>query len=120
MSKRRDPSPDARTVIPGQRVTYHNEPKVPDRTPIKIGRVIKDPKAKKHQRVIRMTIALPVSVELVVGTNEENPDADSDWEILATRNARCGDVSPRIVSEAMHEMDFAAMAAQAANAKDEA
>jgi hypothetical protein len=134
MSKRREPSPDARTVVPGQSVTYHNVPlaKYNDAKPLKIGRVIKAAtkplkigrvikaeasKPRKHQRVIRMSLALPVSVELVVGTDDDDPSADSDWEILKASDPNC-EVSPRLVSESMHEMDAAALAALAASAKD--
>lgn len=73
---------------------------------------------RKHQRRIRVSVILPASVELLVGTDDEDPDEDSDWEILDARDPHC-EVSRRIVEENMHAVDAAAMAAAAANARDE-
>ena len=72
----------------------------------------------KHQRTIRVSVVLPASVEVVVGTNDDDPGEDSDWEILAARDPRC-EVSARVVSENMHDLDFQSMAVSAANAKDD-
>lgn len=72
----------------------------------------------KHQRRIRISVALPASVELLIGTNDADPSEDSDWEILAVHSARC-EATPRIVEESMHDIDFEALAVAAANAKDE-
>jgi hypothetical protein len=113
-------SPDARTVVPGHVVSYHNQP-VGNGLPALIDAsksVRSGQKRYKHQRTIRVSVVLPASVELVVGTNDDDPDEDCDWEILAARDVRC-EVSPRMVEENMHGTDFAAMAAQAANAKDD-
>lgn len=73
---------------------------------------------RKHQRRIRISVVLPASVELLVGTNDEDPDEDSDWEILDARDPRC-EVTRRLVEENMHDADFDALAAAAASAKDE-
>jgi hypothetical protein len=77
--------------------------------------------SRKHERRIRISVVLPTSVELVVGTDEDDPDESSDWEILEARDPRC-EVSPRIVEESMHVDDFAGLArdaARAPNAEDE-
>lgn len=124
MSKRKTPntsSPDARTVIPGREVAYHNAPALGnirfegDRA--KLGDVRRDPKSKKHQRRIRISVVLPASVELIVGTNDADPNEDTDWEILSVHNIRC-EATPRTVSENMHDGDFEALATAAANAED--
>ena len=72
---------------------------------------------KKHQRRVRISVVLPASVEMVVGTNDDDPSEDSDWEILSIRSATC-EATPRMVSENMHDVDFEALAAAAANAED--
>lgn len=79
----------------------------------------KTPQPRKHQRRIRISVVLPASVELLVGTNDEDPDEDSDWEILEARDPRC-EVSRRVVEENMHDADCVALAAAAASAEDEA
>lgn len=71
----------------------------------------------KHQRVLRFSVVLPVSVELVVGTDDEDPNEDSDWQILAARDPSC-EVTPRIVEENMRSADFSALAARAAETQD--
>ncbi len=72
---------------------------------------------KKHQRIIRFSVVVPASVELIVGTDDDDPSKDSDWEILSVQNVRC-EATARIVEENMHNEDFAALAALAASAKD--
>lgn len=76
------------------------------------------PKKHQHQRRVRISVALPANVELLVGTNDDDPSEDSDWEILYVRSVNC-EASPRMVEEHMHDVDFEALAAAAANAKDE-
>ena len=71
----------------------------------------------KHQRLIRMSVVVPASVELLVGTNDDEPGEDSDWEILAVRDARC-EATPTTIAESMHDADFGALAALAAKTKD--
>ena len=71
----------------------------------------------KHERKVRFGAVLPVSVELVVGTNEDDPDENSDWEVLSVRSANC-DATPRTVMENMGEEDFAELARVAAAAED--
>jgi hypothetical protein len=73
---------------------------------------------RRHQRRIRISVVVPVSVELLVGTDDEDPDKDSDWEILEARDPRC-EVSRRVVEENMHDEDCAALVAAAASAEDE-
>lgn len=70
-----------------------------------------------HRRTVRISVTLPASVELIVGTNDEDPSEDSDWEILKVVNIRC-EATPRMVDENMHEADSAALAVEAANADD--
>lgn len=77
------------------------------------------PQHRRHQRRIRISVVVPASVELLVGTNDEDPDEDTDWEILDARDPRC-EVSRRVVEENMHDADFAALAAAARSAEDEA
>jgi hypothetical protein len=74
-------------------------------------------KPKKHQRRIRISVVLPATVELLVGTDDDDPSEDSDWEILSARDPRC-EVSPRVIGENMHDTDFEALTSTAANAKD--
>ena len=74
--------------------------------------------SRKHQRVVRISVVLPVTVELLVGTDDARPSADSDWEILSVRSARC-EATPRDVEERMHSEDFAELARIAAKAKDQ-
>jgi hypothetical protein len=57
------------------------------------------------------------SVTLLVGTNDDDPDEDSDWEILAVRQASV-EATPRLVQENMHDVDYEALGVAAANAKD--
>ena len=72
----------------------------------------------KHQRRVRISVVLPASVELLVGTDDDDPSADSDWEILSVHSASC-EATPRNVAENMHDVDFAALNAAAATAEDE-
>ena len=72
---------------------------------------------KKHQRIVRFSVVVPASIEMLVGTDDDDPDESSDWEILSIRDVRC-DATPRTVAENMHGSDFEALAALAANAKD--
>jgi hypothetical protein len=76
------------------------------------------PKRLKHQRRVRIGVVLPASVVLVVGTDDDDPSEDSDWKILSVDSASC-EATPRIVEENMHNVDFEALAAAAANAEDE-
>ena len=87
-------------------------------TPRKIGRGSKHETRHKHRRRIRISVVLPASVELLVGTNDDDPSTDSDWEILSVDSASC-EATPRLVTENMHDGDFAALAAAAATAEDE-
>lgn len=72
---------------------------------------------KKHERVVKISCVLPASVTLLVGTNDDDPDEDSDWEILAVRQALV-EATPRLVQENMHDVDYEALGVAAANAKD--
>jgi hypothetical protein len=76
-------------------------------------------KPKKHQRVVHLGVVLPVSVELLVGTSDDDPDADSDWEILEVRHAHC-ETTARLVTESLtdEDLDLAALNEVAARAKD--
>lgn len=78
----------------------------------------RQPKPMKHQRRVRISIVLPTSVELIVGTNDDDPDENSDWAILSVVSASC-QATPRAVEENMHDVDFESLAAVAANAEDE-
>ncbi len=70
-----------------------------------------------HRRLVRVEVALPTYVELIVGTNDEDPDEHSDWEILDVVRTNC-DTPPRQVGEHMHDADFEALSVAAFNAKD--
>jgi hypothetical protein len=72
---------------------------------------------KKHRRKVRISVVLPAVVELIVGTDDDNPSEGSDWEILSVSNASC-EATPKLVEENMHDVDFEALNAAAANAKD--
>lgn len=73
---------------------------------------------KKHQRRIRFSVVLPATVELLVGTNDDDPSEESDWEILSVLSAHC-EASPKMVEEHMQGSDFEGLAAAAANAEDQ-
>lgn len=83
-----------------------------------MSRVPKQVKQYKHRRKIRISVVLPVSVEVVVGTNDADPSEDSDWEILSAEDPHCA-VSKRLVEENMHAADSDELAKLAAAAKDE-
>jgi hypothetical protein len=74
-------------------------------------------KPPKHQRRIRLGVVLPAAVELIVGTDDDEPGEDSDWQILSVLSVGC-DATPREVAEHMHDSDFEALNAAAAKAKD--
>jgi hypothetical protein len=71
----------------------------------------------KHQHRIKISVVLPVSVDLLVGTDDDDPSADSDWAILSVRSTSC-EAEPRTVEESMSGEDFAALDAAAAKAED--
>lgn len=77
----------------------------------------KTPSKYKHQRRVRISVVLPASVDLIVGTNENDPDDSSDWQILSVVSANC-EASVRQVEENMHDVDAEALAVAAANAED--
>jgi hypothetical protein len=114
-------SPDALTVVPGREVTYHNEPQLPKKSGT-VKTSVHQPAAPiarrpAHQRIIRISVLLPASVELLVGTNEDVPSEDADWEILAVREAGC-EATIQLVQENMRSTEFAELAVLAARAKD--
>lgn len=74
-------------------------------------------KQYKHQRRVRISVVLPTTVSLIVGTNDDAPDDGSDWEILSVQSTTC-EATPRLVAESMHDVDFEALAAAAASAED--
>jgi hypothetical protein len=71
----------------------------------------------KHQRLVKIGVVLPTSVELLVGTNDDEPSEDGDWEILSVHRANC-EATPTTVRENMCDEDFTALNAAAAKAKD--
>lgn len=77
----------------------------------------REAKHKKHQRRVRIGVTLPSNVEIVVGTDDDDPSKDSDWEILSVVSASC-EATPRAVEENMSDEDFDALNTAAANAKD--
>ena len=111
-------SPDARTVVPGREIGYHNEPTSPSARGVELTSLPKSkpPSQRKHQRVVRISVVLPVTVELLVGTDDAKPREDSDWEILSVRSTSC-EAGPRLVEENMAVEDFAALARLAVKAK---
>jgi hypothetical protein len=75
------------------------------------------PKGFKHQRRVTISAVLPSSVTLIVGTDDDEPDDGSDWEIASVVDVRC-EATPRLISENMHSEDFEALYIAAAKAKD--
>ena len=75
-------------------------------------------RTSKHQRVIRISVVLPVSVELLVGNDDDKPNTESDWQILAVRSASC-EATRQLVEENMSGEDFEELASAAAKAKDQ-
>ena len=74
-------------------------------------------KNAKHKRRVKIGVLLPVSVDCIVGTNDDDPSEESDWEILSIRSATC-EATPRMVSENMTDVDAIALAEAANNAED--
>lgn len=70
----------------------------------------------KHRRKILVELCLPVTVELVVGTDDD-PTEDADWQVLEVCRANC-DATPRDVHEHSTEDDFESIAVSATNSKD--
>ena len=75
-------------------------------------------KTRKHQRRVLLSVVLPAVVELIVGTDDDDPSEDSDWEILSVISTSC-EATPRMVEENAQGEDLAALAARAARAKDQ-
>ena len=71
----------------------------------------------KHERIVQISAVLPVAVELIVGTDDDDPGEDSDWKILSVRSANC-EASPRMVEENMGEDESAELSRAAARAED--
>lgn len=71
----------------------------------------------KHERLIRVGLVLPVTVEMTVGTNDDLADAESDWTVLTVRHAAC-EATPRMVEENMRDDDAEIIAQKAAEAED--
>ena len=129
-SSKRVSSRDALTVVPGREVTYHNAPELTAKKPggVKLSSTLKPPiaissrgrEAKRagHRRRVCISVILPVSVDLLVGCNDDDPNEDSDWQILAVHSASC-EATPLLVGENMQSEDFAALATIAAKAKDQ-
>ena len=61
---------------------------------------MKQPEKRKHQRRSPISVVLPATVELIVGTDEDNPSDDSDWKIPRVESASC-EASPRMAEESM-------------------
>lgn len=113
--------PDARTVVPGRPVAYHATADQEESSHSNLGppaniKGSRNVDGTKHQRRIRISVVLPVSLEVFVGTNEENPSEESDWRILSVVSSSCG-VSPRGVEENMNEEEFARMSRLAMKAE---
>lgn len=77
----------------------------------------KSTKPKKHQRYVQISVVVPASVKLLVGTDDEDPDDDTEWEILSVRDVHC-EPTPQLVAESMDGTDFAALSEAANKAKD--
>ncbi|HSX22409.1 MAG TPA: hypothetical protein VLE97_06490 [Gaiellaceae bacterium] len=74
-------------------------------------------KPKKHQRYVQISVVVPASVKLLVGTDDDDPDENTEWEILSVRDVHC-EPTPQLVSESMDETDFGALTEAASKAKD--
>ena len=70
-----------------------------------------------HQRVVTISVCLPVTVELLVETLEDEVDDDTDWEIAEVRNSSCC-VYPGEVAKQLDEDEYLNMCAKAYAAKD--
>ena len=67
-----------------------------------------------HQRVVLLEIRLPVTVELTVGTDDEDPSDESNWEIVDVRRATCDATIP-MLNEQLDDVDHEALAVAAAS-----
>lgn len=77
-----------------------------------------DAHSKKHRRRIRISVVLPVTVELLVGSDDDpSEDVECEWEVLSVLSAHC-ETTPRGVTENMDDKDFEALVAAATKAKD--
>jgi hypothetical protein len=74
-------------------------------------------KPKRHQRRIRFSVVLPATVELIVGTDDDDPSDESNWEILSVIDTRC-EATPKMIEENMDDRDFESLAVTAASAED--
>lgn len=72
---------------------------------------------RKHRRRVRMSVCLPATVDIIVGTDDDDPSEESDWEILAVNSTSC-EAHVRDINEHAHDLDFQSMYVAAANAKD--
>ena len=61
------------------------------------------------RRRITVELCLPVTVEMIVGTDDDAPSAVSDWEVLEVVRAQC-DATPRDIGEHATDDDFRAIA----------
>lgn len=76
-------------------------------------------KSHPHVRRIRLSVNMPVTVDMYVSTDDANPSEDSEWSIKSVRSTSC-EANARMVEECLHSDDFAELATLAAAAKDEA
>jgi hypothetical protein len=73
---------------------------------------------RKHQRRIQLSVVLPATVDLIVGTDDDpSEDIECDWKILSVHAAHC-EASPRMVEENMGDVEFEALVAAATRAED--
>lgn len=78
---------------------------------------MKAPSKRKHQRRVRFSVVVPAVVVLIVGTDDDDPSEDTDWEILSVESAHC-EATVRLVEENMRGTDAEALAALAVSAED--
>lgn len=70
-----------------------------------------------HQRIVTVSMVLPVTVDLLVETCEDFIDDETDWEIAEVRRAHC-EAYPQMVREQMDDETYDDMRAKAAKAED--
>lgn len=78
-----------------------------------------EPKRGPHRRRVQISISMPVTVDMIVETDDLYPSALSDWQIAEVRSISY-DQKPgvRSVTECMHEEDFTELSVRAAAAED--
>jgi len=70
-----------------------------------------------HRRVVTISVCLPVTVELLVETMDDQVDESTDWDIAEVRRSWCSPY-PAQISEQLDDDEHADMYKKALAAED--